>query len=403
MYEKMTDDFLRERMLARVSDRLDKRPSALIYDTHEAVANELAILYVELEYLLKNSYGDTAAREFLILLCRDRGISPDAATKAVLRGKFMPEGIVRAGQRFNIGEINYVFTGRRVEDEEGGWEVQCEKAGTDGNGYLGRMLPVEYAAGLETAELTELLVPGRDEEDTEALRKRYFESFREHAFSGNRADYLAKVKGMEGIGGVKVARMWNADVHPSAMIPTKEVKEWYDSAIHTLPKEAAAWLSAVYAAGCEKKLVIGGTVLVTVVDADDYGVVNDMLIDRVQEALDPVENAGEGWGLAPIGHVVSVKSARPVEVEVRTTLAFEEGYGWNGLSTAIREVVDGYLLELRRGWADRVSTVVRISQIEARILAVRGVADIADTRLNGVAANLVLGEYDIPVTGGVAA
>ena len=206
MYEKMTDDFLRERMLSRVSDKLDKRPSALIYDTHEATANELAVLYVELEYLLKNSYGDSAAREFLILLCKDRGISPDPATKAVLRGNFVPEGIVAAGQRFNIGDMNYVFTGKKVGDEEGGWEVQCEKAGTDGNKYLGAMIPMDYVAGLETAELTEVLIPGRDEEDTEELRKRYFDSFKEHAFGGNRADYVAKVRGMEGIGGVKVAQ-----------------------------------------------------------------------------------------------------------------------------------------------------------------------------------------------------
>ena len=72
MYENMTDDFLRERMLSRVSDKLDKRPSALIYDTVETTANELAILYIELEQLIRNSYGDTATREFLILLCKDR-------------------------------------------------------------------------------------------------------------------------------------------------------------------------------------------------------------------------------------------------------------------------------------------------------------------------------------------
>lgn len=402
MYEKMTDDFLRGRMLARVSDKLDKRPSALIYDTHEATANELAILYVELEHLLKNSYGDTAAREFLVLLCRDRGIIPDAATKAVLRGRFSPDGIVRAGQRFNIGEMNYVFTGKMVEDEEGGWEVQCEKAGTDGNRYLGPMIPMDYVAGLETAELTEVLVPGRDEEDTEDLRKRYFDSFNENAFGGNRADYLAKVRGMEGIGGVKVARMWNGDIRPSAMIPTEEVKAWYESVIQTLPEETAAWLSAVYAAGCERKLTVGGTILVTVVGAGDFGEVNEVLLHRVQEALDPEESAGEGWGLAPIGHVVSVKSASPIEVKVQTSLAYEEGYGWNGLRTAIEAAVDAYLLELRQGWADHASTVVRISQIEARLLKVKGVADVADTRLNGVAANLVLGENEIPVTGGVA-
>ncbi len=402
MYEKMTDDFLRERMLARVSDKLDKRPSALIYDTHEATANELAVLYVELEYLLKNSYGDTAAREFLVLLCRDRGITPNAATKAILRGRFTPDGIVQAGQRFNIGEMNYVLTAKRVEDEEGGWEVQCEKAGTDGNKYLGPMIPMDYVAGLETAELTEVLVPGRGEEDTEELRKRYFESFQENAFGGNRADYLAKVREMEGIGGVKVARVWNGDIRPASMIPSEGVRTWYESVIQTLPEEIAMWLSAVYAAGCEKKLTVGGTVLVTVVGAGDFGEVNEVLLHKVQEALDPEENAGEGWGLAPIGHMVSVKSARPIGVEVRISLTYEEGYSWNGLRTAVEKAVEAYLLELRQGWADHASTVVRISQIEARILEVKGVADVADTRLNGEAANLVLGEYEIPVTGGVA-
>lgn len=402
MYEKMTDDFLRERMLARVSDKLDKRPSALIYDTHEAAANELAILYVELEYLLKNSYGDSASREFLVLLCRDRGIIPDPATKAVLRGIFVPDKVVGAGQRFNIGEMNYVFTGKRVEDEKGGWEVQCEKAGTEGNKYLGSMIPMDYVAGLERAELTEVLIPGRDEEDTEELRKRYFDSFDERAFGGNRADYLSKVRGMEGIGGVKVARIWNGDLRPAHMIPAKEVREWYTSAIGTLPKEAASWLSAVYAAGCEKKLTVGGTVLVTVVGSEDFGEVSNVLLQRVQTALDPEENAGEGYGLAPIGHVVRVRSAEPVGIEVQTRIIFEEGYGWSGLSAAIGEAVDAYLLELRQGWAQRTSTAVRISQIESRILAVKGVADVADTRLNGAAENLILGEYQIPVKGDIA-
>ena len=191
MFENMTDDFLRERMLARIPEKLDRRPSSLIYDTHEATANELAILYVEMEYLVRNSYGDSASREFLVLLCRDRGISPEPATGAVLRGIFVPDGLVAAGQRFNIGELNYVFTGRRVEDAEGGWEVECETEGTVGNRYLGKMIPMDYIAGLKTAELTEVLVPGRDEEDTDTLRQRYLDSFQEQAFGGNRADWPA--------------------------------------------------------------------------------------------------------------------------------------------------------------------------------------------------------------------
>jgi len=66
MYEGMTDTVLLERLLSRVSNKMDKRPSSLIYDTHSAAAIEFQTLYIELEYLIQNSYGDTAAREFLI-------------------------------------------------------------------------------------------------------------------------------------------------------------------------------------------------------------------------------------------------------------------------------------------------------------------------------------------------
>jgi len=400
MYENMTDDFLRERMLSRVSDKLDKRPSALIYDTIEPAANELAILYIELEYLILNSYGDTAAREFLALLCKDRGITPAPATHAVLKGVFTPDSVDVAGQRFNIGDVNYMVTERI---SPGQYQVRCESLGTVGNQYLGQMIPIDYIQGLKTAELTEILIPGENEEDTEDLRQRYFDSFNEQSFGGNRADYLAKVRGIDGIGSVKVTRVWNGDIRPADMIPGNAVRAWYESTVKTAPGEVAAWLSSVYMAALEKKLTVGGTVLVTVVNSNDFGEVSAVLLDNVQNILDPEENAGEGCGLAPVGHVVSVKSALPVGIQVKTTLAFEEGYSWSNLKTPITEAVDAYLLELRKKWADSSSLVVRVSQIEARILAVKGVADITDTRLNGTAANVTLGMYEIPVMGGVGA
>ena len=87
MYEDQTYDIILERMMNRVSDKIDKRPSSPVYDLHSSTAIEFQILYIELEYLIKNSYGDTAAREFLILLAKDRGLSPEPATKAILQGE----------------------------------------------------------------------------------------------------------------------------------------------------------------------------------------------------------------------------------------------------------------------------------------------------------------------------
>ena len=318
-----------------------------------------------------------------------------------MQGEFTPTKLDVTGKRFNIGDINYTVLERI---SEGKYQVQCDSKGVIGNQYMGDMIPMEYIDGLQTAQLTKILVPGEDEEDTEDFRKRYFETFSEQAFGGNRADYLEKVRSVEGVGNCKVTRVWNGDIRPAEMIPSAAVQSWYEGFIQTggLDGEVKNWLTKVYMAAREKKLTVGGTVLVTVINSLDFGKAEDVLLQKIQTKLDPEQNAGEGYGLAPIGHVVRVKSAEPVEITITTTLTFEEGYGWNNLKTAIQEAAEAYLLELRKEWADSTNIVVRISQLETRILGVKGVVDITDTKVNGSANNFNLTEYQIPVLGGVS-
>lgn len=397
MYENETYEVILERMLGRISEKLDKRPSSVIWDTHSATAIELQILYIELETIIQNSYGDTAAREFLILLAKDRGLSPAPATHALLTGEFTPPDIDVTGQRFNIGDMNYTVL---EQTEPGRYRVQCESTGENGNKLLGPMIPMEYIAGLETAELTEVLIPGEDEEDTEVFRKRYFDSFNEQEFGGNRADYLAKVRKIDGVGDCKVIRAWNGGIRPADMIPNKAVREWYESA--ALTGDVKNWIDTVYSAALQRKLTVGGTVHVVIVDSDDYGGASAALVDRTQEVLDPERNAGEGFGLAPIGHVVSVESAVTVPVYIKTDITFERGYNWSNTKAVMEEAVSSYLLELRKSWSRASQTIVRIAQVETRILSVTGVVDVAGTTVNGSGSNMILGEYAIPVLGGVS-
>lgn len=399
LYNDQTYEAILNRMLARIPDEYDKRESSLIWDTQASTANEILLLYVELKTLIANSYGDTAEREFLIYLCGDRGIIPESATNAILKGEFTPTNIDVTGQRFNIGEMNYTVIAP-IDGEAGSYTVQCEEVGTIGNQYLGDMIPMNYIDGLETAELTEVLIPGEDEETTDHLRQRYLDSFNEKAFAGNKAAYLALVRAIDGVGDVKVTRVWNGDINPASMIPTDAVTTWYNGL--SVTGEVKAWIDAVYAAALAKKLTVGGTVLITIVDSDDYGVASSTLVQTVQNAIDPESDAGEGEGLAPIGHVVTVQSASGVTINVTTDITFEQGYSWSNLGTAITKAVSDYLLELRTYWANGSNTVVRIAQIESRILAITGVADIADTEINGEVSNLTLGEYEIPVMGGVS-
>ena len=398
MYEVTYREIL-ERMLNRVSDKFDKREGSVIFDTHSPTALELEILYVELNRMIAEGYGDTASREYLILRCKERGIIPYPATYAVLKGTFTPATVDVIGKRFNLGSLNYIVT-EKIADGE--YRVQCETPGTVGNQYFGQLIPIEYVEGLETATLTKVLIPGEDEEDTEDLRTRYFNSFDEKAFGGNVRDYIEKTNAIPGVGSTKVTRVWNSDIRPADMIPNEIVNEWYEGIIGTVNPTVKAWLEIVYSAAAAKKLTVGGTVLLTILNSE-YGVPTPELIQTVQTAIDPEQNAGEGYGLAPIGHVVTVKPADAVTINVKTTITFDVGYGWNNLQSSIDEVIQAYLLELRKTWADNPYLVVRVSQIETRLLAIPGIVDIENTRINNKTDNLTLGKYEVPIYGGAGA
>lgn len=398
MYEVTYREIL-ERMLNRVSDKFDKREGSVIFDTHSPTALELEILYVELNRMIAEGYGDTASREYLILRCKERGIIPYPATYAVLKGTFTPATVDVIGKRFNLGSLNYIVT-EKIADGE--YRVQCETPGTVGNQYFGQLIPIEYVEGLETATLTEVLIPGEDEEDTEDLRTRYFNSFDEKAFGGNVRDYIEKTNAIPGVGSTKVTRVWNGDIRPADMIPNEIVNEWYEGIIGTVNPTVKAWLEIVYSAAKAKKLTVGGTVLLTILNSE-YGVPTPELIQTVQTAIDPEQNAGEGYGLASIGHVVTVKPADAVTINVKTTITFDVGYGWNNLQSSIDEAIQAYLLELRKTWADNPYLVVRVSQIETRLLAISGIVDIENTRINNKTDNLTLGKYEVPIYGGAGA
>ena len=95
-----------------------------------------------------------------------------------------------------------------------------------------------------------------------------------------------------------------------------------------------------------------------------------------------------------------VTGVDPISIQVKAEVTFAEGYGWGNLQGAIDTAISAYLLELRKAWADVQYLVVRVSQIETRILSVTGIVDIRHTSINEVEDNLTLGTYEIPVYGG---
>ena len=350
MYEAQTYETILARMLARVPDTLDKREGSVIFDALAPAAFELAQAYIELDVILTESFGDTASRAYLIKRAAERGLSPYAATYATLKGTFNID--VPISSRYSLGELNYIVT---EKISTGVYKLTCETSGPVGNSQLGKLIPIEFIQGLTTAELTELLIPAEDAEATEAFRTRYLNSFDSQAYGGNIADYKEKVNKINGVGGVKVYPVWNG----------------------------------------------GGTVKLVIINSE-FAVPTSEMIATVQTAVDPVTNAGKGVGVAPIGHTVTVEGVTTQTVNVGLTLTFASGYTFAALESAINTLIDAYFLELNTVWSENEATIIRVSQIETRILTLTGIVDVQNTTLNGVAGNLTLGANAIAVRGVVS-
>ena len=349
MYENVTYESILQRMLNRIPSNVDKREGSIIYDALAPAAVELQLMYIELDTIMNESFADTASREYLIRRASERGIFPEPATNAILKGVFVPSNIDVLGKRFNCGNLNYIAIEKIANGE---YQMQCETVGLDGNANFGQMIPIEYIEGLETAELTEILIPGEDEEDTEVFRQRYFKSFELQAFGGNVADYKQKTNSIPGVGGTKVTPVWNG----------------------------------------------GGTVLLTIVNSNFKGASKE-LIQSVQETIDPTQDAS-GSGLAPIGHIVTVNSAEEVFVDITTDITYDSNHSFDSLKTQIEEVIENYLSELRKTWEDEKYLTIRSSQIDARLLDIDGIVDIQNTSVNDVK-NFTTSEHQIPILGGV--
>ena len=352
MYEDQTYENILARSLAKVATNVDKREGSLVMNAIAPVSAEHANIYILLDSIIRNGYADTAdIREYVVYRCRERGINPYEATQAVLKGKFNMS--IPLGSRFNHDTLNYNAKAF-IEEAEGYYyyQMECETAGEIGNKSFGELSSIEYIDKDLEGELVELLIPAEDDESIESLKERYLNSFDSNPFGGNKQDYKDKTKALDGVGGCIVIPVW---------------------------------------AG-------GGTVKLIIIDSE-FNVATPTLVASIQGQIDPPPQ-GEGNGIAPIGHTVTVTTPAEFTVDVQARITLNEGYSWSQLKTEITTALEEYFLELRQNW-ENGNVVVRISQIENRILNLDGVLDVADTQLNGVAGNLSVEQEYLPMLGEV--
>lgn len=346
MFENVTYEDIMIRMLDRVRTEypeVDTREGSLIYTAVAPCAIELANMYTELDRFLEESFAETASLEYLEKRANERGLTQNLATHAIMKGEFNVS--VPVGSRFSLNEFNYVV----IDSEES--RLQCETPGSEPNTVLGELTPIDTITGLTSASITACLTPGEDDEDVEAFRSRYFNSMNVLSYGFNQQQYKEVVNAMDGVAFTKVIPAWNG----------------------------------------------GGTVKVIIVDSN-YKSPSAELIATIQEELDPVTAHGEGLGLVPIGHVVTVVGANELPINIATEIEYEDTYSWEAVEEDVNAALDEYFSELTKSW-DEDTIIVRVNQINTVLMSVPGILDVTGTKLNGASSNVTLDTNYIPVRG----
>ncbi len=344
-----TFDVIMAEMMETFGRDIRTDEGSLAYNACAKIAEKLEEIYGDLDEVNDNMLPDTQDDWHLIEYGKERGIEYHYATNTVVKAVFKQE--IEIGERFSCGDYTYEVT-ELIDGYT--YKMACETEGAEANATIGQLEPIEYVDEYQGGEITEILEKGTDDEDIESFRGKVISTFKTTSFCGNKADYRRYIDQLDGVGGCKPLR-----------------------------RQADSPQIVVY--------IIG----------EDFLVPDEEVVKKVQEKVDPEESHGEGDGMAPICHTVQIHGVMAGAVDIETKITFDDGYSAETSKIQIEKSVELYLDELRQGWEEReqTDTIVRLSQIEARILQTEGILDVAETKLNGKTENILLSYEKIPTLG----
>lgn len=337
------------RLLENVDASLDKRQGSIIYDALAPAAAELAQCYIALDIFSDQTYLLEAVDENLDNRVADYGLTRRQATNS----RVEIEVYNTSNELMDLDDLSARFS---VPNEFGGYNfsliertnlgtyiAECETAGSEGNEYIGELLPLVSINNLGKAQITTIYKPGEDEETDDELRQRAITKINQEAFAGNKAAYKKFVADIDGVEKSKVFPVWNG----------------------------------------------GGTVKIAIVAANNT-IPAQTFVDYVQELIDPIQNQGQGLGVAPIGHTVTVVAPDRLDIDIEATITPITGYTVAELQSAIEEQIAKYLEEVQENWEDANTLIIYSSKIIAAILGVSQVQNVSNLTINNQSGDLTI-------------
>lgn len=356
MYEEITVESIKSRILARLSTDLQTREGSYTNDLISAVAAEIADAYHSMDALVPSFYLDETSGPYIDLQAAVVGIVRKAGTKASCTIRFtgsdgasVPAGtpfFTDAGMEFRLKEDI------TIENGEASGELEAAEQGERYNIGAGEITQtLRNYTGISTYSNL-AATGGTDSESDASLLARYLARMQQAATSGNPYHYQQWAGSVEGVGVSRVISKWNG-------AGTVKV-------ILTDPDEEPASSAAVTkcAAYIETQRPIGAAVTVVAATATNLTVAAAVTIDGS-----------------------TTKSA----VQETFTAALKQ-YLSGAVKAAYEKNLDADL--------DTISSetyTVSYNRISALLLSVPGVIDHTSLKVNNGTANISIAADAVPV------
>lgn len=356
---------IRSRMLAKVTDGVDKSEGSYVWDSLSPVAIENVFIRMALQKALNLGFAQTVDAEnikFLVMRAEEHGVYRKAATYATgkihVTGKaktIVPSGIklaTEADADLNIKSVFFVTTETVTISDDGTADVAIKAvdAGVSGDVSAGSIVLLATARkNVYSVTNQAATTGGTDDESLESLLARYLEKVRNPGTSGNMADYKQWATSVNGVGDAHVIPLWNGE----------------------------------------------GTVKVVVLGADKKPAAAD-IVEAVRQYIN--DKAATGDRMAPIGATVTIVPASTVSMTLDATIVMNAsaGVALSAIQASLTSALEAYLSKM----AFQTSTI-RYSRIGAIILDQTGVVDYSSLTINGQTGNLSLQEDQVAIVGTV--
>jgi len=360
VFEDVTPEKIRKRILARLETDLQTREGSFINDIIAAAAEEISEVYHSLDALLPAFYVDETSGPYIDKQAGTVGIvrKEGTAARCVVRFTGTDGASIPAGAVYYTvsGLAFYLENAVTVRDGDGTGTLIASEVGDAYNIAAGEIVTALRNYGGVSGFTNEAAEGGTDPETDKALLARYLERMRRPATSGNPWHYQRWAKEVEGIGAARVVSKWNGPGTVKVIVADQEFRPAAEEA----------------AAACAAHI-------------------------RAER---------------PVGPEVTVEAASALEVTVEAAVALDGFVSAGSVQAALEEAVGEYLrslaaaafggnIDMQFEAMEAGNYEVLYNRIAFLLLSIPGVVDYTSLKLNGGGENLTIPADALPVLTGV--